>query len=356
MPWQVSGVFERNNGANQGDNLWQTDRSQSVKIEALRHDTHDEDLALGIAACLNLDGYNDMRATLGMGGFAINNLGRGTLATQAARRDDVISGASFDGPSRDLTLSRDSGLDPIVVNIPDSGGGGGGSGTVTSIDIGEGLSGTPDPITTTGVIELPTLITAQTVAGPIDSITLDKHGRVTAISAGGTLNTNLGTANRTANTLDITSSTGNDVTIPAATQSLSGLMTAQDKIDLANAAAGGGANLSTTTFTGSVRINSDSGSDATIAAANGSAAGVMSTTLYDQLQDAVLDGDFGGTGLMVRTGIGTYANRQIIGGSGINVADQDGVIGNPTISVAYNVTISASAPSGGSNGDLWFQT
>ena len=41
--------------------------------------------------------------------------------------------------------------------------------------------------------------------------------------------TDLGIANRDSVDLDVTSSTGNDVTIPAATASLAGLMTAADK-------------------------------------------------------------------------------------------------------------------------------
>jgi hypothetical protein len=51
--------------------------------------------------------------------------------------------------------------------------------------------------------------------------------------------TDLALANRGASTLDITSSSGTDVTLPAATTSLTGLLTATDKTRLDGAASVG---------------------------------------------------------------------------------------------------------------------
>lgn len=49
---------------------------------------------------------------------------------------------------------------------------------------------------------------------------------------GGGSATNLGVANQTDSTIDITSSTGTSATLPAATEALAGLMSAQDKVAL----------------------------------------------------------------------------------------------------------------------------
>jgi len=91
MPWQPSGEFLRINTDFSGNNVWQQDQSATIKIIASRHDTHDEDLALGIAATLNLDGFNAMRADLQMGGFKIIDLADGTVATDGATTGQVDS-------------------------------------------------------------------------------------------------------------------------------------------------------------------------------------------------------------------------------------------------------------------------
>jgi len=76
MPWKEDGTFERENGPDpvfKGDDVWQDDQKASIKVVAARHDYHDEGLANGIEGCLNLDGYNSMRADLDMGGFQVIN-------------------------------------------------------------------------------------------------------------------------------------------------------------------------------------------------------------------------------------------------------------------------------------------
>jgi len=83
MPWQVDGTFLRVNPSFRGPTTWQQDQAATIKIIASRHDTHDQDMADGIASCLNLDGYNSMRAALNMGGFEINNLADGVTDGQA---------------------------------------------------------------------------------------------------------------------------------------------------------------------------------------------------------------------------------------------------------------------------------
>ena len=59
MPWNDD-TFTRTNGVNTGSEVWQDDASDGVKIRADRHDTHDQDLADGINACLKKDGSNGL--------------------------------------------------------------------------------------------------------------------------------------------------------------------------------------------------------------------------------------------------------------------------------------------------------
>jgi len=62
-------------------------------------------------------------------------------------------------------------------------------------------------------------------------------------TGGGAGNTDLGIANRTSTTLDVTSSTGNDATIPSASNTEAGLMSAADKFKLSGVAAGAEVNV-----------------------------------------------------------------------------------------------------------------
>jgi hypothetical protein len=70
---------------------------------------------------------------------------------------------------------------------------------------------------------------------------------------------------------------------------------------------------------------------------------------------AVMDADFGSNGMCARTASGTYANRTITGGNEITVTNGDGVSGAPDIAFDRTITASTSAPSGGSDGDIWFR-
>lgn len=78
MPWS-GGSFSRTNGVNTGSTTWQQDEAGAVDIEADRHDTHDQDLADGIDACLAKDGSNAMTGDLAMGGNDISNCGAASI-------------------------------------------------------------------------------------------------------------------------------------------------------------------------------------------------------------------------------------------------------------------------------------
>jgi len=56
MAWNGSGTFSRTNGTHTGSTTWVQDRTAGDYILASRHDTHDEDLATGINACLTKNG------------------------------------------------------------------------------------------------------------------------------------------------------------------------------------------------------------------------------------------------------------------------------------------------------------
>lgn len=61
MGWS-GGSFTRTNGTYSGATVWAQDRDAGTLITASNHDTHDEDLADGIDACLNKHGSNSPSA------------------------------------------------------------------------------------------------------------------------------------------------------------------------------------------------------------------------------------------------------------------------------------------------------
>ena len=58
MPWSGSGTFTRTDGTRTGDEVWQDAAAAPVKIRADHHDTHDQDMADGIEACIAKNGEN----------------------------------------------------------------------------------------------------------------------------------------------------------------------------------------------------------------------------------------------------------------------------------------------------------
>jgi hypothetical protein len=57
MSWSA-GVFTRTNGTYSGASVWASDAAAAIKIQSSRHDTHDQDIAQGINACVAKDGSN----------------------------------------------------------------------------------------------------------------------------------------------------------------------------------------------------------------------------------------------------------------------------------------------------------
>jgi hypothetical protein len=111
--------------------------------------------------------------------------------------------------------------------------------------------------------------------------------------------TNL-SASRDASSMTVISDTGQDATLPAATTSLAGVMTASDKSKLNGIPSGGGVgvtNLSASRDASSMTVFSDTGLDANLPAATASLAGVMSAADKTKLDGITGTGGSGSTNL-----------------------------------------------------------
>jgi len=228
MPWLIDGTFERitNNTQENGISLWQQDLSNNVKVIAYRHDFHDHDLAGGIADCLNLDGYNAMRANLDMGNYNITNILEGVNNGDVAVVGQTIGEMTYDdeGPSILAVFDKAGNkIDEVTIVA-----GEGGTGTVYEINVGPGLQSTQNPIVSLADLDLAFAATpGQSYSGGIAGIVIDDYGRVTQVTTGGFANTNLSVVTYPG-FVNIFSSTGSDATIPRATASRAGVVSADD--------------------------------------------------------------------------------------------------------------------------------
>jgi len=228
-----AGVFNRINGEFEGVDVWQKDLAKPEKIVALRHDTHDQDIADGIAECLPKDGSEPMVGSFNMGGFVIASLGAATLADHAANFGQTITNATWNGTTEQLTLIRD-GMSNLVVTIPV----GGGSSTpltgVQKLTSGAGITfGNGNVIDTGNPDDIISLANSGAAAGSYinPNVTVDSFGRVTSITNGSSNNTDLGNQQGATNVI-VTSSTGFNTTLTRATTLLAGVMAAEDKVEL----------------------------------------------------------------------------------------------------------------------------
>lgn len=79
MAWNGSGVFSRTNGTHSGSTSWEQDRVAGDYIIATRHDTHDEDLAAGLNACLTKNNETKATAHFAPNASATYDLGTASL-------------------------------------------------------------------------------------------------------------------------------------------------------------------------------------------------------------------------------------------------------------------------------------
>ena len=109
MGWS-GGTFTRTNGTYSGASVWASDEGAGIGIEAVRQDTHDQDLAQGINACLAKDGTNSATADLALGSHKITGLANGTSRNHAhtvaqAQDGSVIWGGTSSGSANAQTIS-----------------------------------------------------------------------------------------------------------------------------------------------------------------------------------------------------------------------------------------------------------
>ena len=102
MPW-AGGNYTKGNNATGG---WTGDASLGIGIEAGRHDTQDNDFALGINQCLNKDGSNVATGNLNLNNNKITNLGAGTNASDAITLSQAQAGISTSSTTLSITNTR----------------------------------------------------------------------------------------------------------------------------------------------------------------------------------------------------------------------------------------------------------
>lgn len=102
MPW-AGGNYTKGNSATGG---WADDALHGIGIEAGRHDTQDNDFALGINQCLNKDGSNAATGNLNLNNNKITNLGAGTNASDAITLSQAQAGINTSSTALSITNTR----------------------------------------------------------------------------------------------------------------------------------------------------------------------------------------------------------------------------------------------------------
>jgi len=106
MPWS-SGSFTRTDGTRTGSTVWQQAKAALVKILALDHDTHDQDLATGINNCLTKDGQNKPTANIDFDNKKIINMLAGTNSGDCLTVGQIGNGLTLTG-GKVLVKAKDS--------------------------------------------------------------------------------------------------------------------------------------------------------------------------------------------------------------------------------------------------------
>ena len=149
--------------------------------------------------------------------------------------------------------------------------------------------------------------------------------KLDGIAAGAQVNvaTNLGYTTA-ASTGTVTSSTGTNATLPAATTSLAGLLTGADKTKLDGIQAGAQVNVATnlayTTGANTGTVTSSTGTDATIPAATTSLAGLLTSADKTKL-DGIATGATANTGTVTSVSGGTGLTGTVTTSGSINLAN-----------------------------------
>lgn len=180
MAWNGSGTYTRDNGVNSGSTTWADDLSAGTPILSTRHDTHDEDIATAINACITQN--NESKPTAD---FAPNVTGTYDIGSSSLKWQELhLNGKSFFYNTSNFNLSGISGA--LIV---------GGDGTGQHLSIDGNDIGSKSDATTAGTLNLQRLggtfsigdstnVTSATLNG--EQITTLTSGTPTATTSGTT--------------------------------------------------------------------------------------------------------------------------------------------------------------------------
>lgn len=117
MPW-TAGVFSRDNGTYSGSLVWQQEAGDgSPSIQSANHDTHDQDLADGINACLLRNGQNAMTGDLDLGGNSILDAASATVDSQYMTFGQMIQTATLTTKTLTLGMPDNTGQADLTVDL-----------------------------------------------------------------------------------------------------------------------------------------------------------------------------------------------------------------------------------------------
>lgn len=130
MAWDGSGQFTRTNGTQTGATTWAAADAAGNDITTGQHDTHDEDLADGIQACVTKDGQSKPTADFKPNADAQYSLGSAALKWVNLFLSGVINSAQ----GADIASATTTNLDTATGNVVDVTG----TTTITGITLSQG--------------------------------------------------------------------------------------------------------------------------------------------------------------------------------------------------------------------------
>ena len=117
MPWSGSSpneTYSRTDGTRTGTTVWQDAEAAAVNIVSDDHDTHDQDIATAINACLKKDGGNQATADISMGSNNLTNVADPTSDQHAATQ--IFAEKALGGRATTAKTDSDS---PVTIAVAD---------------------------------------------------------------------------------------------------------------------------------------------------------------------------------------------------------------------------------------------